>query len=265
MTGDKSVKNHSKKAMILAQKFGWSVDIKYYLDSLEYSKLLHPNSDMIPTKRSEIALNASHVATAYYLLGDLKSSARFARDMISATLELYFGNWTREVVTDLGTRDQHWWRLHWTWMHPFSQGLCWASALGAWSSVKKFAAHPLNECDVDPSFTKEDKAAYLALSCFLRKERPQHYAGHFEEIAKRKKEKPKLLAEVIRALQSKRSAAYQTSLEHYLHYFKKREFKRNALDKLLSFDGTTLINIGAHRGLNFKCPPEFEDHIIRLK
>jgi hypothetical protein len=57
---------------------------------------------------------------------------------------------------------------------------------------------------------------------------------------------------------------FQKALEEYLRYFRKREFKKKELDKLLCLDGTTLLNIGRKRGLEFRIPPEVNDHLIQL-
>ncbi len=247
--------------MTLYEKFGWIIPVESYLESFEAAKSPPLRVDSIPDKKGDAPSSATNVAVCYYLQGERDQAKKFAREAVDAVIDYFYGDWTKQVPTDLGTLDPGWWRLHMSWMDFFSEGVCWAAAIGDWKSLKKIADYPSDDCD---GYTKEDRAAYLALASVLRGESMASQQRYLQEIQNRKKEKPKLIAEVIKALQSNSQARFQASLEGYLQYFRKSEFKKKSLGKLLTFDGTTLLNIGRRNGLQFKVPPELEDHIIRL-
>ncbi len=114
-------------------------------------------------------------------------------------------------------------------------------------------------------YTKEDRAAYLALASLLRGEPLENRQHYFLDIENRKKQKPKLLAEVIRSLDAKDGTRFRSALEKYLAYFRKSEFTKQSLKKLLCLDGTTLLNIGIRNHLGFKIPAEVQEHIICLR
>lgn len=252
--------------MALRDKLACPIDLKYHLDALENSKSSPLRSEKsLFGRKLTIPWKANTVAASYYLLEDKANAAKFGRETVDAVLEYYYGTWRETALTDIGTRDSSWWHNNAYWMDHFRQGLCWASAIGDWASAKKIADYPTDECKVDSGFAKEDKASFLAVAHFVRGEPATNYQRYFQEIKNGKKEKSKRIAAVVEALQAKDGPSFQRSLEVYLDYFRKREFKRNALDNLLCYDGTILINIGKRAGMEFKTPRATEDYIIRLE
>jgi predicted cupin superfamily sugar epimerase len=251
--------------MALRDKLECPIDLKYYLDALEDAK-----SSPLRTEKSlfgrklTVPWKANTVAACYYLLEDKANAAKFARETVDTVVEYYYGTWRETALTDVGTRDSNWWRIHTYWMDHFRQGLCWALAIGDWTSAQKIADYPTDECKVDSGFTKEDKASFLAVANLVRREPATDCQTYLHEIRNGKKEKSKQIAAVVEALQAKDVPNFQKSLEAYLDHFRKREFKRNALDNLLCYDGTILIDIGKREGLEFDTPSAFEDYIIRL-
>lgn len=250
--------------MTLFEKFGWISGIDRYLDSLSYDRTTPANKLAIPYKKEDVVWSASNVSICYYLLGNTAKAREYARETTAAVLDYYYGPWKSEVVTRLGAVNVDYWRIHLGWTDDFRCGLCWATSIEDWLSTGRIAEYPIDECKVDTSYTKEDKAVYLALASFLQGEAPERYEHYFDQVRKGKKEKPKLLAEVLRALQEKDSTRFQEALATYLCYFPKREFKKKQLYNLLCMDGTTLLNIGKREGLDFVVPPKAEDHLIRL-
>lgn len=248
------------------EKSEWSFDkdVEYYLRALERARQEPKFEYLVSSNKEGVASYANYVATCYYLLGKRPEAARFGRDTVSAVLEYYFGDWRENVKTDLGTKDSSWWHVKSAWMFSFQEGLCWASVLGDWASASKIVKYPTEECVVDPTTKKEDKSAYLAVAYFLRGEPSREIHNCLDQIRCGKKEKPKLIANIIESLQANDGAHFQKALEAYLDYFRRREFKRKDLSKLLCYDGTTLLNIGRHQGLDCKIPPVVEDYIIRL-
>jgi hypothetical protein len=179
-------------------------------------------------------------------------------------IEYFYGSWRREIKTDLGTYDPEWWRINTSWMTRLQEGLCWASALADWETVQRLAQYPRRESKPGVDGTREDAAAYLALASFLRAEPIETYEHCFKAITDGGRQKPKLVADVIRAMQEKNANKFREALEAYLLYFRKREFRRTSIDKLLAMDGTTLLSVAKRQGLDFKVPSEVEDHIIRF-
>jgi hypothetical protein len=250
--------------MNLYERYGLSTPIETYLEDLERSRQPGQSPHSEEMVAWSVPLARSRVAECYYLMGDRKNATKHGRYVPKESLEYFYGSWRSRVKTDLGTYDPDWWHGRTNWMKHFSFGVCWASCLEDWKSVVRLAEYPTADCVVDPGMTKEDKTAYVLLAELLGGEDAAVSQLLITVIDQSKKQKPKLLAQVIRALQEKGHAKFQEALEAYLRYFRKSEFKRTSLDKLLCFDGTTLLNAGKRSGLEFKVPPDLEDYIIRL-
>jgi hypothetical protein len=250
--------------MTLKEKLGWEIDINFYLRMLNNAKIPPKSKKLIPSSKRAIASMANSVATCYYLLDQKIEASKYARETVEAVLDQFYGSWRDNVMTDSGTKDPEWWRVHNSWMFRFQESLCWALAIGDLETAKEIAGYPTDECMVDPTATKEDKAAYLILAYYFRGETIESYRHHFVEIRNGKKEKPRLIANIIESLQKRDAVKFQENLEAYLNYFRKREFRKNSLDRLLCYDGTTLIGIGKREGLDFEIPQSVEDYLIRL-
>ena len=250
--------------MTLRDKFGWKYSVEDYLPCIPQTLAAMKGPYVGWDHFWRLPLDKNAVATSYFLEGDIIKARRYATEMVRDTLAYFFGSWRTRFKTDLGTFDASWWHQHATWMKPLAEALCWATCLDDWASVHKLCEYPTDDCEKDATRTKEERAFRLLSVCYLRNERSKKLEHYFSVIEKGKQQKPKLLAEVIRALQAKSNDRFQNSLEVYLHYFRNSEFKRTALNKLLCFDGTTLVNIGKHEGLTFNVPPAFQDHLIRL-
>jgi hypothetical protein len=248
--------------MTLYDKVGWVIPVESYLESLEQAKLPPLRRDSIPDKKGDATSAASNVAICYFLQGKTKEAGEFGREAVSAVLDYFYGDWRKEVETEDGDIDPAWWGAHLLWIDPFREALCWASALGDWPAVEKLAQYPSDSSSRD--HTTEDRAAYLALASLLRGEPAKKQAPYLAEIGRRKKAKPNLLAEVFCALQANSSARFQTTLAGYLDHFRKSEFNRKRLDRLLCLDGTTLLNLGVRRGLQVAIPAPVEAHIVRF-
>lgn len=239
-------------------------ELGQFLPSYEKHEQMSPPDWLVSSIKSDLVTEATNVAICHYCLVNKKEAKRYAEKCVKHALEYFYGAWRGRILTDLKTLDPGWWRIHASWVGQLSEGLCWATSLGDWKSAKLLADYPTSESKPGVA-TREDAAACFALASLLRGSAPADYEACFGVIQKGKEEKPKLVADVIRALQAKNADQFQTSLETYLRYFHESEFKKTSLDKLLCLDGTTLLNLGLHMGLVFSIPPEVEDHIIRLK
>lgn len=252
-----------KQAENLFQKFGAHFELGQFYPSYERQQKLVPPDWLVSSIKSDLGLDATNVAICYYCVGDLREARNYAERAVKHFLDYFFGKWREEIPTDLKTLDPEWWRVHAGWVGHFSEAVCWGTSLRDWKSVQHLAEYPSDESKPGGA-SREDAAACLALACLLRKTPAPDYEHCFAIIQKGKKQKPKLIAAVLRALQEKSATEFQKSLETYLHYFRRSEFKKSSLDKLLCFDGTTLLNIGTRDGLVFRTPPEVENHIIRF-
>lgn len=240
-------------------------ELGQFLPSYDKHEQMSPPDWLVSSIKSDLVTEATNVAICHYCLGNTSEAKRYAEKCVKHALEYCYGAWRGRILTDLKTLDSVWWRIHATWVTPFREALCWATALGDWKAVQLLAEYPAKETRPGVDATREDAAACFALASLLRGSARSDYETCFGTIQKGKKEKPKLIADVVRALQAKNADQFQKCLEAYLRYFRKSEFKKTSLDKLLCLDGTTLLNLGLHMGLGFSIPPEVEDHIIRLK
>jgi hypothetical protein len=247
--------------MTLYERFGWVIKPETYLENLDYARLDPPRLDSIPDRKGDRVACASNVAICFYLLNQKKKAARYARETVDATIEYFFGKWKEKVPTDLGNPDPEWWRVHDLWIPTFREGLYWASALGDWAKATKIAQYPTPK---SYGFPKEDKALYLLLAMVVRGGDPKEFQSVSDQISRGKKEKPKLILRVLQGIEQKNQGDFQRSLEEYLCYFRKREFRTKELNKLLATDGTILLHLGAREGLEFHAPPEVSDQLIRL-
>src|SRR5688500_4655429 len=247
--------------MSLYEKFGWTVGIAEYLNDIRTVEASLSRADVGWYNDWYMTDRERNAAVCYFLLGDVSNCRRFAGRVVAHSLDYFYGSWRSELRTDDGTFDAGWWKRV-SWISPFREASCFASCLEDWTEFKRLAEYPTDLCRPDPGCMREDKALYLALACFFRGEVGGDYERYYGTIDSGKKQKPKLLAEVLRAVQAINQSRFQRTLEEYFRYFRKSEFKKTSIDKLLSFDGTTLINVGRKQGLQFKIPPEVEDHII---
>jgi hypothetical protein len=252
--------------MTLYEKFGWVIPCEDYVSSLDEAKEPPQIEDLIPEQKDDLAAAANNAALCYYLKGDIRETKTFARQTVWAVLEVFYGTWRNKVETDDGTIDPEWWRFHLGWIELFRYGCCWAAALHDWESLEKIAQYPSPESSIDlvHVYTKEDKALFLALAGLLRNAPLESCQSWLRAASTGKKEKPQLLAEVVKALHDKDNAHFQEALTAHLRYFPQREFKKKSLTELLSLDGTTLFHFGRNRNLDFEIPEEAKDHIIQL-
>jgi len=250
----------------LFAKFGAKFELGQFYPSYERSKkaALAPPDWLVFSLKSGLGSDATNVGICYYCLGEKREAKVYGREAVEYVLEYFYGKWRKEIKTGLGTYDPEWWRTHVSWASSFSEALCWASSLGDWKSVRRLAEYPTKESKPGVDATREEAAMYVALACFLRNDAPNECEECFNVIQKGGNQKAKLVSEVVRALQANDERKLQESLKAYFEYFRKREFKRTKLSKLLCLDGTTLLNVGKRQGFDFKAPPEVEDHIIRF-
>ena len=246
----------------LFDKFGARFELGQFYPSYERNLNAVLADFMVPGHKWTLVGDANFVAICYWCEGDHAEAKKYASKCVQHAVDYFFGKWRAEIQTDLKTLDPAWWRIHATWATTLSEALCWASALGNWAAVRRLSEYPTKQSKPGVDATREEAAMYLALAYFLRNESAASYEDCFRTIREGGSQKAKLVANVLRALQAKDKNQYEHSLKEYLEYFRKREFKKTKLSKLLCLDGTTLLNVGKEEGLDFKMPPEVRDHII---
>jgi hypothetical protein len=250
--------------MTLYEKYGLIVPLQRYLDDLKASSQPGQSAFSAQIVASAVPLARFRIAVCAYLMGNLVLAKKHGACVGKATVNYFYGSWRSKVKTDSGTVDPDWWHGRINWMTHFSVAVCWASAIGDWKTANRVAEYPRFDCIIDPSMTKEDKAAYLVLADYLRKKSPREWESNLAIIRNGKKQKPKLLANVIKALEANESKSFQDSLDAYLEYFRTSEFRRTSLDRALCYDGSSLLNLGQRNGISFKMREEFKDYFIRL-
>ena len=250
--------------MTLYEKYGLVTPLQRYLDDLEASRESGGSVFSAEIVASSVPLARHRIAVCAYLKEDLVCARKHGAYVGKETVDYFYGSWRSKVKTDSGTIDPNWWHGRINWMTHFSVAMCWASTVGDWKTVNRVAEYPSEECMVDPGLAKEDKSAYSALAQYLRGEPKRCVRASFTMIEKGKKQKPKFLAGVIDALYANDQKRFQESLEAYLDYFRKSEFKLASLDKLLCLDGTSLLNLGQRKGMSFGARAEFKDYLIRV-
>jgi hypothetical protein len=123
----------------LFEKFGATFELGQFYPAYE-RKLNAVEPDwLIPGSKAALVDDATFIALCYWCEGRSRDAKTYAAECVKHGVEYFFGKWREEIPTDLKTRDAGWWRIHSTWVTPFREALCWATALGDWKSVQRLA------------------------------------------------------------------------------------------------------------------------------
>ena len=150
-------------------------------------------------------------------------------------------------------------------MNCFEAAVLCSSVLGDWKFLKKLGTYPKPDCHIDSDYDKQGRDWYVALSAFLR-EAPE---AEMEKLLERASAGPKRLYKlgiaVMRAGIVRDAVAFQKGLIELLTYYKKSEFPKHLVSKRISSEGTFFVHWGEKEKVPLMVPPEFQDHIVRLK
>lgn len=248
----------------LFEQFGAQFELGQFYPSYERKFHVIIPEFLVPGNREVRALDANVVATWYWCDGDKGESRKLAAKCVEHGIDYFFGDWRNEVPTDLKTIDPSWWRKYAAWQTAFRLVVCWASALADWNAVQRFCGYPSKDTKHGVDGSREDAAAYLALASLVRKAPAAEYEHCFQTIAKSKKQKPRYIAALVRALASQNQAEFRAGLEAYLKYFRQHEFNRRSITRLLCYDGTTLVNLGKQQGFKIDLPGDLSRYLIQF-
>lgn len=200
------------------------------------------------------------VAIAYYLVEDTKSAAKYAAEVVPATLEHFFGEWRRTFKVDNGPPDPAYRRRYERWMDKFSFALGWGASLGDWKGLRKVADYPDDDCPDEGELSR--KSLYRAFASYLLK-RPEAETLKHLTAAERKKASA-LAAEAFRRIIARDGKGIEDAIIELLKHHRKTKLPGDQLTEKQSFDATFLVHLAEREGLKFDVPDPNNDFVIRL-
>ncbi len=214
-----------------------------------------------------VASYCSDLAFSHYLLDEIKEARQYAVQLLDATDEYFFGDWRdRAKPRDIepGESNRDYWHRHAVWRDKFREPCMWASCLGAWDRCRRWAAYLRDDVTFDVEQSAEDRAWYLIVAGVLL-DRPWADMKPFvETIESGRRKREKLLLDTMRPLTAGDNAAFNDALAKHLSHYKSTDAKKRNMYERLAIDGTFLINLARHRGLEPRIPDRVKDHIVDL-
>jgi hypothetical protein len=254
------------------QRWGWKsvneVGVDGSIECLQIALEDAPKSiEEIAWNKSDRVWNHSLVAIKYFALEDDSSLKTHAVETIRAADEYFFGSWRSKVYkSEDGERvDAACLRQHYDWMEAFGDALLWASVLGEWEFLKKLGTYPKPDCQADNDYGKQGRDLYVALGAFLRDAPKSELEVLLERASAGPKSLCKLVVAMIRACFARDAETFQKGLIELLKYYKKNEFPKDSVTKKISLEGTFFVHWAEKEKIPLTVPPEFEDHVVRLK
>ncbi len=205
------------------------------------------------------------ISLACYYSDEGMLAASHARECITESDEFFFGSWRSEFTTPGKIVDAEYWKRDFDWMEIFEAALLWGSVLGEWEFLKKVGTFPEPDCCFSGDYKAQDRDLYVALGAFLREAPPAELDALLEQAAAGPKKSCKLLVSAIRTCLARDTALLQKTLVEFLKLYKKNEFPKEYVTKKISIEGTFFVHWAEKEGLAITVPPEFADHIVRLK
>jgi hypothetical protein len=255
------------------ERFGWKsadeVGVEGSMECLEIS-LEEKDSKAIEEfawNKSDLVSNRTLVAIKYFALEDDSSMKIHAVEAVRAADEYFFGSWRSKVYkSDEGERvDAACLRQHYDWIGDYEAALLWASVLGDWKFLKKLGTYPTPDCQADNDYGKQGRDFYVAVGAFLREAPEAELERLLERASAGPKRLYKLAVTVMRAGIVRDAVAFQDGLIELLKYYKKSEFPKKLVTKYVSVEGTFFVHWAEKEKIPLTVPPEFQDHIVRLK
>jgi hypothetical protein len=204
------------------------------------------------------------------------------RQLVAADLYYFFGSWREKVrwyehsFTKMSVKvlNRKQARAKLKWISYYRTALMTASSLSDWKSADRLLEWPgpdLNDDEgMGENLTAEDNAYQIWLAMRLRGESGSEVDARRDLIARRSRQRPKLLALAANALFAEDSDQLAKTLADYLKYYRQREIGlgRDPGQRLvrdgISPDGTILWHLARRRGLGeIKLPEELMIMIAR--
>ena len=255
------------------ERLGWKsvdeIDVEGSMECLEIALEEDDSKEIeeIAWNKSDLVSNRTLVAIQYFALEDDSSMKIHAVEAVRAADEYFFGSWRSKVYkSEDGERvDAACLRQHYDWIRDYEAALLWASVLGDWKFLKKLGTYPTPDCQADNDYGNQGRDWFVALGAFLRQAPEAELEGLMERASAGPKRLYKLAVTVMRAGIVRDAIAFQDGLIELLKYYKKSEFPRDDITKRISFEGTLFVHWAEKEKIPLLVPPEFQDHIVRLK
>jgi hypothetical protein len=250
--------------MTLKEHLNWEGAIANRLESLQQTQ-----REIALGKAKEPAYyflvgKAKWYAVECYLEGQAQMPKEAAQVVVHATLEYFYGEWRKRLLTPDGTVGHEEWKPHCLWYDEVMGSLPWACALGDWEAVRRIAEYPPANRYPEAAKAGGETAWAWALVAFLRDTSLGQLEQFLTKAETHKAKRPKMLCPVLRALLDNDAVMFKTTLLAYLAYYRRSEFKRE-VEKLLSLDGTTLYHLGRKQGLRVQLPEDLNNHVIQFE
>jgi hypothetical protein len=180
------------------------------------------------------------------------------RHVVAAALYYFFGAWRENFQWGGKPIDRQQARGTLPWISHYRDALAIALSLGDWASADCLLEWPgpdLNEDEGYDDRTAEDNAYQIWLAMRLRGKTGSEVDARRDLIARRSRQRPKLLALAADALFAADPDQFAKTLADYLKYYRKREIdlrpKPNGrpVRDGICLDGTALWHLARRRGL----------------
>jgi hypothetical protein len=180
------------------------------------------------------------------------------RQAVPAALYYLFGPWREKFLWRRELIDRQQARARLPWISCYRDGLEMALALGDWPSADRLLEWPGPDLMEDEGFddrTAEDNAYQIWLAMRVRGETGSEVDARRDLIARRSRQRPKLLALAADALLAAEHDQFANTLSEFLKYYRKREIdlrpKPNGrlVRDGISLDGTVLWHLARRRGM----------------
>jgi hypothetical protein len=215
------------------------------------------------------ALGALGYTIEHPVLRDWREAGR---QLVAADLYYFFGPWEK-FRWGSGVMSRELARVKLKWISNYREALPIALSLSDWTSADRLLEWPGPDLKDDEGIdnrTAEDNAYQVWLAMRLRGESGPEVDARRDLIARRSRQRPKLLALAADALFAGESDQLAKSLAEYLKYYRKREIdlRRDPGTPLvrqgICLDGTVLWHLARRRGLGeIKLPEELMIMIAR--
>ncbi len=216
------------------------------------------------------ALGALGFTIQHPVLQDWREAGR---KLVAAALYYFFGPWRERVLWNGKQLDRTQARALLPWISSYREALTIALALSDWTSVDRLLEWPGADLNDDEGYddrTAEDNTYQIWLAMRLRGESGLEVDARRDLIAKRSRQRPKLLALAADALFAADREHFAETLADYLKYYRKREIdlrpNRNGrpVQYGMCLDGTVLWHLARRRGLGeIKLPHELTIMVAR--
>jgi hypothetical protein len=216
-------------------------------------------------KKFQIPFTRFFVSLACLYSDERSLAASHADKFIAESDEYLFGHWRSEFTTPDKIIDAMWWKRCLNWIDIFRGVLLWGSVLGEWKFLEKAGTFPIDDCHIDSGYGPQGRDLYVAFGAFLCESPGPGQEVLLERALGGPKKFYKLLGLMIRASVARDVILLQKSLTEFLQYYKKNEFQKESITAKISIEGTFFVHWAEKEKLPLTVPPEFEDHIVRLK